>query len=261
MKTTLGIALCSILASFAAAAQAQDTLRLGNEGNYPPFSITSADGKLSGLEPDLAAAMCKRMGATCDIQAMEFSALLPAMTTGKLDGIVTQLFPKPERLEVSEFTDPILENPMAWAVPAGWDGSVTPEGLDGKTIGTIKGNWAIAPLSTFAPGVDIREYDNINLIILDLKAGRLDAGLAGGLNWITSLIDTEGGDQYRIEATSGAMAEKVEAYSWAFQKGKTELRDTVNTTLGALFADCTYSEIRKQYFSQATSSREPASCL
>lgn len=260
MTIRTGAFLAMALLAAGGTASAAETLRLGNEGNYPPFSITNADGSLAGLEPDLAATVCEKIDATCEIVAMEFKALLPAMTTGKLDGIVTQLFPKPERLEVSEFTDPILENPMAWAVPAKWDGAVTPASLDGKSIGTIKGNWAIEPLKAFAPGVEIREYDNINQIILELRSGRLDAALAGRLNWIPSLIDAEGGADWRIEPTTGDMAGQVEAYSWAFQKGNTALRDKVNGALTALFEDCSYTKIRKKYFSQATSSREPANC-
>lgn len=251
------LAMASVAFGSAAAAE---PLKLGNEGNYPPFSITNPDGSLSGLEPDLAVAMCKAMQAECDIRAMEFSALLPALTTGKLDAISTQLFPTEERREVAAFTDPLLENPMAWVVAADWEGGVTAGTLEGKTVGTIKGNWAIEPLQSFAPGVEIREYDNLNQIILDMKAGRVDAGLAGRLNWLPNLIDADGGDAWKIEPTSGEMAGRVEAYAWAVAKGNDDLLGKMNAALSGLFEDCTYSQIRAQYFSQPTSSREPDSC-
>lgn len=261
MTLSLRLAAIAVSSLTIGSAVAAEPLKLGNEGNYPPFSITNPDGTLAGLEPDLALAVCGAMQAECDVQAMEFSALLPALTTGKLDAISTQLFPTEERRAVASFTDPILENPMAWVVAAGWDGGVTAQTLKGKTVGTIKGNWAIEPLTAFAPGVTIREYDNINQIILDMKAGRVDAGLAGRLNWLPNLIDAEGGDAWKIEPTSGEMAGRVEAYSWAVAKGNDDLLGKMNDALSGLFEDCTYSKIRAQYFSQPTSSREPDSCL
>ena len=60
-----------VLATFAVVAFAvtitsstafATSLKLGNEGNYPPFSITNADGSLAGLEPDLAAAVSQAGG-------------------------------------------------------------------------------------------------------------------------------------------------------------------------------------------------------
>ena len=87
---TMSRALWAILLSLSIAAPAQAAkLLLGNEGTYPPFSILGTDGSLSGLEPDLARAMCERMEAECEIVTMDFSALLPSLISGKIDMIVS----------------------------------------------------------------------------------------------------------------------------------------------------------------------------
>ncbi len=41
-------------------AQASETIRIGVEGNYPPFSQVATDGKLSGFDIDIANALCTR---------------------------------------------------------------------------------------------------------------------------------------------------------------------------------------------------------
>lgn len=249
--------LSGLLVGPAAAASLE--LKMGNEGTFPPFSIVDASGQLSGLEPELARELCQRLDATCDIRAMEFKALLPSLISGKIDVIVSQLFPKPERLEKTEFTAPVLVNPNSWAVPHDWSDAITPDTLDGKAIGTIKGSWYLAAMKDWAKDADIKQYENIEQIRLDLLAGRLDLAIGGKLNWIRILLDAEGGDQWKlVDATEPLVG--TEAYSWAVQKGNVELRDKINTALADIFADCTYSEIRKRYFSEPTSDQEPAGC-
>lgn len=247
----------SVLASQAFAADM--SLRMGNEGTYPPFSITKPDGSLTGLEPDLARELCTRLQAECDIKAYEFKALLPSLMTGKIDIIVSQLTPKPERLENSEFTDPILTNPTDWIVPKSWEGEVTPESLIGKTIGGIKGSWFLEPVRENAPGVEFKLYDNINQIALDLTAGRIDGVIGGRINWARKFADSGMDADYKL--VGNTMFEGGDtARSWAVGKGNFELRDKVNAALEEIFADCTYTNIRKQYIPVSVSSREPESC-
>lgn len=250
-------ALPGLLAGAATAATLE--LKMGNEGTYPPFSIVDASGELSGLEPELARELCRRLDATCDIRAMEFKALLPSLISGKIDVIVSQLFPKPERLEKTEFTAPVLANPNSWTVPADWSDAITPDTLDGKTIGTIKGSWYLAAMKSWAKGADIKQYENIEQIRLDLLAGRLDLAIGGKLNWIRVLLDAEGGGQWKLVDAAEPLV-GTEAYSWAVQKGNVELRDKIDAALAEIFADCSYSEIRKRYFSAPTSDQEPAGC-
>ncbi|MGL4290257.1 MAG: transporter substrate-binding domain-containing protein, partial [Phreatobacter sp.] len=71
-------------ASFSAAAE---KLVLGNEGSYPPFSMVDPSGRLTGLEPELAREMCRRMNVECEIVVMDFKALIPALLQSKLDAV------------------------------------------------------------------------------------------------------------------------------------------------------------------------------
>jgi ABC-type amino acid transport substrate-binding protein len=105
----------AVLALVAAAvlwgrAALADTLKFGNEGTYPPFSLLAPDGKLTGMEPDVAREMCKRMNAECEIVTMDFKALIPSMLQGKLDGITSQITPTPERVGKVLFSRVILQN-------------------------------------------------------------------------------------------------------------------------------------------------------
>lgn len=257
MRSTTMIA--ATLALLAAGPALAETLVMGNEGDYPPFSITNADGSLTGLEPDLARALCAKLGAECEIQAMDFKALIPSLVTGKLNMIVSQLLPTEERKAAVEMTDAILENPETWIAPASYEGEVTPETLSGKSVGIIKGSWNVALVEKYAPDATLKQYDNLAAIKLDLESGRIDIATAGTLAGVRNFIDQPDGAEWKLITPTPELVGDA-AYNWAVQKGNTELRDRVNVALGELFADCTYTNIRKKYILVSASSREPASC-
>jgi len=126
-----------LIATGVLSAQAgrAETLKLGNEGTYPPFSIVDANGKLTGVEPDLAREMCRRMNAECEIVAMDFKALIPSMLQGKLDAVVSQITPLPERKERALFTRIIVQNLYQWVVPVNSNYSFDKVGLKGVRVG------------------------------------------------------------------------------------------------------------------------------
>lgn len=254
------IGIMAALAAVLVAGPAKsEKLTMGNEGDYPPFSIINPDGSLSGLEPDLARALCEKFGAECDIQPMEFKALIPSLVSGKLDMIVSQLFPNEERRAAVELTNPVLENPETWIARSESDVETTPEGLAGKTIGIIKGSWNVALIEKFAPKATLNQYDNISAIKLDLEAGRIDVGTGGTFAALRGFIDTEEGAKWKLITPVPELIGESK-FTWAVKKGNVELRDRVNTALAEMFADCTYSTIRKKYISAPASSQEPESC-
>ncbi len=243
---TLGAALLAFAISTPAIGQ---DLKLGNEGTYPPFSILGTDGSLSGLEPDLAREMCARMGANCEITAMDFSALLPSLISGKIDMIISQLTPIPERLEATEFTIPIILNPEGFVVPKGWDKGYDNAAMSGMRLGVYKGSSHALYVERQLPDAIPVNFENNDEMLLDLKAGRIDGVFGGKINWTTLLLDTPaGGDWMLSEPDFWASGEKA-GMSWAVQKGEMELVEKANAALQSIIDDCTYTKIREKYLS------------
>ena len=62
-KLFVFVAVIALICAFG-TVQAKDwkTVRIGVEGAYPPFSSTTADGKLVGFDIDIAIALCNAMG-------------------------------------------------------------------------------------------------------------------------------------------------------------------------------------------------------
>jgi ABC-type amino acid transport substrate-binding protein len=235
--------LLTLMMSNPASAQ---KLTLGNEGTYPPFSIVGTDGRVTGIEPDLAREMCKRMGAECEIVSMDFSALLPSLIAGKIDMIISQLTPLPERLEATEFTLPVVFSPTGFVVHKDWEKGFDNEAMSGMKLGVYKGSSHAKYVEVNLPDAQPVYYDNNDQMALDLLADRIDGVFGDKINWQLLLIDTEDGKDWKLSEDYWETGER-EGKHWAAQKGNTELIKIVNEALESIIADCTYTKIRKQY--------------
>ena len=83
----------SALLACTCAAQA-DTLRIGVESAYPPFSFKTESGDLSGFDIDFARALCDEIKAQCELVETSWDGLIPSLNSGKIDAIVLR-WPRP----------------------------------------------------------------------------------------------------------------------------------------------------------------------
>jgi polar amino acid transport system substrate-binding protein len=72
-------------------------LRVGMSGDMPPLNMTTKEGKVIGLDADLAALVADAMGVKLNVQKMEFSGLLPALEAGRIDMIISNMTMTPDR--------------------------------------------------------------------------------------------------------------------------------------------------------------------
>ena len=64
-------------------------LVVGTAASMPPLNMTTKDGKIIGLDIDLAQAMADSMGVKLRLEPMQFNELLPALEVGKIDMILS----------------------------------------------------------------------------------------------------------------------------------------------------------------------------
>ena len=72
-------------------------LVVGTAASMPPFNMTTKDGEIIGFEPDLARLIAAGMGVPLKLTPMSFSELLPALETGKIDMILSNMTMTPRR--------------------------------------------------------------------------------------------------------------------------------------------------------------------
>jgi len=77
--------------------QQRGELIVGTMGNMPPLNMTSKDGEIFGLEPDLARMLADAMNVKVRFVTKPFNELLPALQAGEVDMILSGMTITPER--------------------------------------------------------------------------------------------------------------------------------------------------------------------
>ena len=89
-------------------------LAVGMAGNMPPLNMTSKEGELIGYEVDLAKAMAKAMGVRAKLKVIPFAELLPALQSGKIDLILSNMTITPGRNLKVAFVGPYFTSGKAF---------------------------------------------------------------------------------------------------------------------------------------------------
>ena len=244
LKKTLLAALL-----LATPALADDPLRIGVEGAYPPFSFKQADGTLAGFDIDIAMALCTQMKRDCTLVEQEWDGMIPALKAKKFDAIVASMSITEERKTQIDFSDKYYQTPARLVAKkdAGFEG--TPEGLTGKRIGVQRGGTHQCYAEKMFPSAEIVLYGTQEEVFRDLALGRVDAELSDSMISQESFLSKPEGADY---AFLGGDQTDVDCYGEgvgiAIRKGDDALREALNAGIAAIREDGTYKTINDKYF-------------
>ena len=247
MQARAFLAALLLSATALAHAQAPAKLRVGVEGNYPPFSQIAPDGKLSGFDIDIANAVCAQMKAECTLVQQEWDGMIPALTAKRFDFIVASMTITDERKKAVDFSDPYYDVPSRFVAKAGAFADHSPATLKGKTIIVLRNSPRDKYLAENYKDSTIQRVNKEPEVYLELAAGRGDIAFGSSVVSAEAFLKKPEGRGYaqvgpavRIAAGSGV--------GIAMRKNDTELRDRINAALKAIKADGTYKRLMAKYF-------------
>jgi lysine-arginine-ornithine-binding protein len=243
----------TLLAAFILPAAAQTpapqaTVRVGVEGNYPPFSMIAPNGQLSGFDIDIANALCTEMKVTCQMVQQEWDGMIPALNARKFDMIVASMTITEERRQRVDFSNPYYDVPSRWVAKKGAFTSHSAEALRGKTIIVLRNSPRARFVAANYPNSTVLQVAKETDVYLELAAGRGDIGF--GSSVVSSeafLKKPEGanfaqvGDTVVLDRTAGA------GVGIAFRK-EDALRERVNAALATIRQNGVYAGLVKKYF-------------
>jgi len=248
-RLTSAFLACAALCALSGGAGAQEKLRLGTEGAYPPFNYATAAGKLEGFDIDIGNALCAEMKVECEFTVQDFDGSIPALQAGKFDAIINITI-NPERAEKVNFTRKYYQTPPAVAVPKDSTlAGASPEDLKGKTIGVQNGTVHLNFAEAEYGGSEVKAYPTGDDARADMASGRVDAVMDGSII-LTEWLKTEAGQCCKLLGVLAAdPAVHGPGVGIALQKGADELTAKFDAAIDAIRANGKYKEINDKYFS------------
>jgi polar amino acid transport system substrate-binding protein len=227
-------------------------LRFLTTMDFPPFNFLDASGRLSGFHVDLARAICGELGLLpkCEIQALPWAELKPALESGKGEAIMAGLSITAETRKDYAFTRPYLQFPGRFVVARN-SSLAEPlwKTLAGKRVGVVAGSAHERMLRDYFKTATIVPYPHEPEMLADLAAGKVDAVFADGMRLSFWLADGgaaaccrfAGGPYIAPEYFGPGLAIAVPA-------GKPELADLLDGAITQLQAKGTFAELYLRYF-------------
>lgn len=166
-------------------------LIVGMTGKQPPLNMKDKDGRVIGLEPELARMMAGAMGVHLKIELMDFFELFPAMESGRIDMIISGMTITPERNLKMAFVGPYFVTGKSFLTKA--DHIVKCQELcdidsPQTTLVALKGSTNQQFAEKMIPKAKLiltRDYDEAIRLIIEEKA---DALIADQLTCLLAVI-------------------------------------------------------------------------
>lgn len=227
----------------SAAGEGKEVLVMATNATFPPYEYYDGD-VMVGIDVEMAQAVADKLGMELQIEDMDFSSIVTAVQSGKVDIGVAGMTVTEERLQNVDFSESYATGIQVVIVTEDSD-IATIDDLEGKMIGvqdaTTGHIFCAAPPEEGGYGEEnVTAYPNGANAVEALKAGKVDCVVIDNEPAKAFVAANEG---LKILETEFA----VEDYAIAISKENTELKDAINGALEELKADGTLDAIIAKY--------------
>jgi cystine transport system substrate-binding protein len=234
------LAVVSLAACGGSDPASSDTLRVGTEGTYSPFSYQGTDGQLTGYDVEVARAVGAKLGKQVEFVQTPWDAIFAGLEAKRFDLIANQVTINDDRKAKYDLSEPYTVSEGVIVTRAD-DTSITDlAGLKGKTTAqSATSNWAQVARDA---GANVEAVEGFVQAIQLLKDGRVDATVNDTLA-VGEYQKTNSDAGIKIAGTTGDTSDQA----FAARKDSGIIAD-VNRALGELRADGTLKQISEKYF-------------
>ncbi len=232
------------------ADASDDVLRVGIDLKFYPFMYLN-DGVPTGLEVDIANAFGEYIGKEVEIINTDFSMLIPALDTGDIDIIISDMSEKPDRLQKADFSIPYRYARTLALVNKDFalENNITNEmeevdffEIHEMTFAGLSGTVASSIPTEF--GADVVEFTEIASVLIEVTSGKVDAFVGTNTIW---------GDHFANEETTVVYEgiKEVSGSSFAVKKGNSELLKQSNEFIESMYAEGGFYELAETKYDEA----------
>ena len=183
--------IATALVAVSGAAYAQDIVRLGTEGAYPPYNFINDAGEVAGFEREFGDELCKRAGLTCEWVTNEWDSIIPNLQSGNYDVIIAGMSITDEREEVIDFSQGYLPPASSAYLALSPDTDLMSGPVSAQT-GTIQASFIAEN------GMQLVEYATPEETVAAVKNGEAVAVLADK-DYLVPMANESGGELVLLE--------------------------------------------------------------
>jgi len=246
-KALLNLSVSMVLTLTAFSSFAADTVKVGIAAEpYPPMSTLKPDGTWEGFEIDLLKMICEKSETDCEIVAIAWDGIIPALQSKKIDMIFTSMSATEERAKKVLFSASYYNSlPIIIGLPdQKWsiDKDTLAKKIIGVQVSTISGEYIKSKAKDF---VDVREYNTQDEVNSDLLAGRIDFMIADGV----AAMDfyKKNGDDLTLYGDVEWDPILGKGPAAAFRHEDTALEAKITTAIKALIVSKEYEELSMKH--------------
>ncbi len=212
------------------ADSAPSELRAGIAPIYPPIAF-KRDGRIEGVEADFARRLPTALGIPVTPVELQWDDLIPALTAGRIDMIMSGMSITPTRSRLVSFTDPYLQvGQMALIRKADYLRLRDPSAMDraGTRVGFQTGTTGEAFARRALTLAGVQGFNTPEDGIVALRAGQIDFFIHDA----PTIWRTTGGLDRKDPDLTGLYRPLTQEYlAWAVRKNDQALRERLNAAL------------------------------
>jgi polar amino acid transport system substrate-binding protein len=245
----LGLTTVLILAVAGCGGGADESvLRVGLEAAYRPFEMKDAQGELLGFDVEMARWIGTKLGRTVTFHEYNWDGLLPALSAGKIDCVISGMTITEDRKQGADFSKPYFLTWQRLMVGAKHFTITGPEALDREGIVisvqlSTTGDFAAQKIFKNAT---IRKKEKISEAQQEVLSGQADACVFDEPDLLLFAMDHSD----KVKLLPGQLAS--DQLGIAFRKGSDKLRTAVDAALDDFRASGEYDRLHKKYFVDMT---------
>lgn len=240
MKRFFAVVLAMLMLVLCfAGCSGKKKLVMGTNAEFPPYEYVDDNGKIVGIDAEIAQAVAEKMGYELEIRDMKFDSLITAVQSGNIDFALAGMTVSEERLLSVNFSDTYATGVQVVIVKEGSEIAGIDD-LQGKMIGVQSGTTGDIYCTDDYGQEHVKQYDSGALAVAALMNGQVDC----------VVIDNEPAKNF-VKANAGLKIldteYTVEDYAAAIAKDNQELLDAFNKALAELKAEGKLDEIINRY--------------
>lgn len=202
---------------------------VGINANYPPFEYEK-DSEIVGFDVDLLNEIAKNVGFTYEFSNMSFDALIPAISAGKVDLVISSMSATDERRKVVDFSVPYYEGRTVYVKRKDDISINSKDDLKGKVVGVYAGTLQEAAALKMNELSNVVITKDITTSFLSLNTKKVDVVMADSAtsneyikqydNLVGFLSESDGSDGLAIALPKGKDPELLQKINSAIENIK-----------------------------------------